>query len=167
MKSLFLAALFSFSAFATEGDLTIPNQKWKSTFKNYNCAAFGPAIEVPASHRGLDVKFETITTDSTLDNGLLKASFTEGGKACRYSAILLADNAAATIRIVESKAFAPVDDSTCAAGKAILDRNLEANNYLYWGHPHNLTILAPSEDAQALCGSDYVGINFVVTGRIE
>lgn len=167
MKHILFSLLISASAFATEGDLVLAGEKWKSTFKNYNCAAFGAAVSRPASHEALDVVFETVTTDSTLDNGLLKATFKVEGKTCRYNAFLLADNAAATIRLVSSKAYAPAEDADCAAGKQVLDAELESNNYLYWGHPHNLTIMVPSTNAREVCGGDFLGVNFVVTGRVR
>jgi hypothetical protein len=155
------------TGFAQDGDLVLANEKWIATFKNYNCQAYGPNVEAPATLSRLNVVFKTLTTDQSLDNGLLKASFTEDSALCNYSAILLADNAASTIRLVESKAYSPDKASDCAAGKAVLDAAFESNSYLYWGHPHNLTILAPAEGAETLCENKLVGINFVVTGRIR
>lgn len=156
------------SAFAAEGDLVLPGAKWIAKFNKYVCAAFGPEATQPAGHSDLKVKFEQITTDSTLDNGLITASFKVEGKTCRYSALLLADNAAATIRLVESKAFAPEGDVDCSAGKAELDASLESNDYLYYGHPHNLAIMAPVTGAEKVCGGQkLIGVNFVVSGRIS
>lgn len=157
------------SAFAQEADLTITGEKWIAKFNGYVCAAFTPMVAQPKDHSVLNLKIEKITTDSTLDNGLIKATFEVNGTVCRYSAIILADNAAATMRLVDSKAFAANGDKAiCADGKATLDAGFEANNYLYYGHPHNLAIMVPMAGAAEICGAgaQYVGVNFVVSGRI-
>ncbi len=156
------------SAIATDSDLVLPGEKWLSRFDKFVCAAFGPAVIAPASLGSMNIAFETMTTDSTLDNGLLKATFTQDGAQCRYSAIVFADNAAATLRLVQSKAFAPLGGSDCALGKDVLDRAFAPTDYLYYGHPHNLAILMHLDDAETICGpgATRVGVNFVVTGRI-
>lgn len=173
MKKLLLVTAFALvsitSSFAQDSrDLSLPGEKWLAKFTGYVCAAFTPVVAAPSEHADLKVKFERITTDSTLDNGLIKATFEENGVACRYNAILLADNAASTIRIVESKAYSVADGSECAHGKAVLDAGLESNSYLYYGHPHNLAIMIPSVGAEAVCGagSTMIGVNFVVSGKI-
>jgi hypothetical protein len=170
MKKLIVAALvsvFSMASFAQNGDLVLPGAKWQAKFNGYICAAFGAKVAAPAAFAKFDVQFIDIVTDSSLDNGLIKATFTEEGKACRYNAIVFADNAASTMRLVESKAYATSDNSECAAGKAVLDSAFEANDYLYYGHPHNLGVMAPVEGAAEICnGSDLVGINFVVSGKL-
>src|SRR5690606_15077915 len=117
-------------AFANTGDLTLPGAKWQAKFKNYVCAAFGPTVAAPSSHANIQVTFEDIVTDSTLDNGLVKATFVENGKNCRYSAILFADNALSTIKLVESKAYALEDGSACLEGQAMLDEQFQFNDYL-------------------------------------
>lgn len=162
----FLATL-SLSAFANEGDLVLQGEKWVAKHTGYKCAAFGADVARPASLEKLNVAFEKVTTDSTLDNGLIKATFTEDGVVCRYSAIIFADNAASTIRLVQSKSYSPSKASDCAEGKRVLDAAFESINYLYWGHPHNLTMMVPVEGAQATCGADVIGINFVVSGRVS
>ncbi len=172
MKKILLPLLISIlptSSFANTGDLVLAGEKWIAKFDKYICAAFTPAVARPQAFESLNVVFEQITTDMTLDNGLIKATFEEEGKACRYNAILFADNAASTSRLVESKAYAPADGSECAAGKALLDAAFAANDYLYYGHPHNLAFMVPGVGAQALCGdtAQVVGVNFVVKGRIR
>lgn len=169
MKKMFLMALVlsASSAFAHENDMVLPGAKWVAKFKSYVCAAFGPEMSRPAAFEERQVVFETMTTDSTLDNGLLLASFVENGTACRYNALILADNAAATLRLVESKAFATEGAGDCSAGQAMLDGYFAANNYLYYGHPHNLAIMAPVGGSRELCGADMIGVNFVVAGRIS
>lgn len=170
MKKMFVLALVlttSLNAMAHENDLVLPGAKWIATFKNYLCTAFGTATDRPSALEQYQVAFETVVTDSTLDNGLIKASFVENGTACRYNAILLADNAAATLRLVNSISFATSGSGDCLAGKTVLDAALESNDYLYWGHPHNLSIMAPVAGAREICNADLVGINFVVTGRIQ
>lgn len=157
------------TAFAGEGDLTLPGEKWIATFNHYVCSETTPAAVRPAALDALDVQFERITTDASLDNVLLKATFTEDGKTCRYNAILFADNAARTVRLVESKAYASAGDEDCADGRALLDEKLQGTDYLYYGHPHNVAIMLPVDDAAALCGegAEAVGVNFVVSGRVQ
>lgn len=115
------------------------------------------------------MKFERITTDSTLDNVLLKASFTENGKACRYNAILFADNAANTYRLVTSKGYSPMDNSECLEGKSILDNAFAGKEYITWSHrPENVALMIPLEAADMSCpGATELGVNFVVAGRIR
>jgi hypothetical protein len=173
MKKMILAsllALLSVSSFAAEGDLVLPGARWYGNFKNYICAAFGPSVAQPSTHSDFKVTFEKITTDYTLDNGLITATFEEDGALCRYSALVFADNDASTIILVNSKAFAPAGDSNCAEGKAVLDSNFETlNPYLYYGHPHNLAIMAPIAGAETICGAGAtaVGVNFVMGGLIR
>ncbi len=166
--SLLATALLATSALASDEDLTLPGERWLATFDKYICAAFGPEAEQPEGYASLNVKFEQLTTDHSLDNGLIKATFEENGVLCRYSALVLADNAAATIKLVESKAYAPSKQANCADGRAVVDQTLEDNSYLYYGHPHNLAIMVPVSGAANVCGSDAtaVGVNFVVKGRI-
>src|SRR5690606_23306259 len=121
----------------------------------------------PTMHSSRHVIFNSITTDSTLDNGLIKATFLENGRLCKYSAIMLADNAAKTIRLVESKAYSVEGTQySCVEGKEMLDAQLEANTYLYGGgKPHQLAILIPMTGACG--GAGQIGVNFVVSGRIQ
>lgn len=172
MKNTLLVALFalmSISAFANDGDLTIPGERWLARHAGYVCAAFEPDTNTPVVYADMNLQFESLTTDHSLDNGLIKATFEVEGQVCRYSAILLADNAAATIDLVESKAYAVEGNVDCSAGKEIVDANLLANDYLYYGHPHNLAIMAPFAGAAEVCGegATHVGIRFVVAGRIQ
>lgn len=166
-----LALLFLFSQAAFAGsDLVLPGERWEATFTGHLCEAYGDAANAPQSHQDMNVEFETITTDRTLDNGLIKATFTENGEKCRYSALMFADNNASTIRLVESKAYSLESDSRCEMGRETLDRQLEStNDYLYWGHPHRLTIMVPAQDAAQVCGENatHVGINFRVSGMIQ
>lgn len=167
-SAVLAALLLAPAAFASDEDLKLPGEKWLAQFDKYICAAFGPAVERPEGFEELGVEFLQMTTDSTLDNGLLKATFEEDGVQCRYSALLFADNAASTIRLVESKAFAPTSTTKCEVGRERIDQALEMNDYLYYGHPHNLAIMAPIVGAGHVCGPNakLIGINFVVKGRI-
>jgi hypothetical protein len=171
MKKLIALSLFIISTLgaveAQETDLVLTGEKWIATHTGHICAAFGETVSAPQAFANLNVKFEKITTDSTLDNGLLKATFEEDGITCRYSALIFADNRLATIRLIESKAFASEGKSDCAQGKSILDAAFESTNYLYWGHPHNLTVMVPVAGATAVCNSELVGVNFVVSGRVK
>ncbi len=170
MKNLFIALALAVSgaAYAQEGDLVLPGAKWNAKFTGFICAAFTPVVERPAAFAEYNVVFENIVSDSTLDNGLIKATFEDHGTACRYNLMVLADNAASTMRFVMSKAYATAGDSEhCEHGKAMLDGFFEANNYLYYGHPHNLAVMGQAAGAREVCNADSIGVNFVVTGRIR
>lgn len=170
MTKFFALALLltvSLSSYAQSGDLVLQGEKWLAKHTGVICAAFTPNVALPSGFAKIDVKFEKITTDMTLDNGLIKATFVENGNLCRYNAFLLADNAAATIRLVDSKAYSANNDVDCSNGKSVLDAALESNDYLYYGHPHNLAIMMPVEGAAAVCnGSNLIGLNFVVAGKV-
>jgi hypothetical protein len=168
-KSFALLLLLPFlSAFANDGDLVLPGEKWLATFDRYTCDDQGGSTVAPSAFHELNVEFSQITTDSSLDNVLLKATFVEGGSLCRYSAILFADNPAHTVQLVESKSFAESGNSNCETGKAVLDAHLSPlNDYLYFGRPHNIAIMVPAADSKALCGSNGgVGVDFVVRGKV-
>ncbi len=169
MKNTILVMLMAFSAVSGAQDLTLPGERWIANSDGYICAAYGADVGAPALHSELDVQFENLKTDRSLDNGLLTATFVEQGTVCRYSALLFADNAASTIKLVESKAYSVDGASDCLVGKELLDEQLTFNDYLYWGHPHRATIMVPSESAEALCGvgSTHIGINFLAQGLIQ
>ena len=169
MKFLILTALSLLltNSFANT-DLELKGEKWEAKHSGYICKAFEAESKAPESHDKFQVKFEVLRTDSTLDNGLVLATFVEDNATCRYSAILLADNDASTIKLIKSKAYAVNADSKCLAGKEMLDANLASNDYLYWGHPHHATIMIPVKNADVTCGADatHVGLDFTVSRRI-
>lgn len=167
-SALFLMAMLSTSTFSVEGDLVLEGERWIAKSSGYICQAYGENVNSPLSHADMNVQFEAVTTDYSLDNGLVKATFMENGQKCRYSALMFADNDAATIRLVQSKAFSPSSNEGCQNGREQLDAHLADNNYLYWGHPHHLTIMLPVESAESLCGqgATHVGLDFTVSGRI-
>jgi hypothetical protein len=176
MKKIILASLLSIlstHSFAQNGDLVLKGEKWIAAFKGYVCSKDGQTVQAPKGFADLNVVFETLTTDATLDNGLIKAKFTAKNKVvCNYSALIFADNAAYTMRLVESKAFTPANklrfNTACDNGKMIIDAALESNEYLYYGKPHNIALMAPVEGSEKVCGAlKRVGINFVVSGRIQ
>lgn len=168
MKKLLVAALalMSLASFANE-DLTLPGAKWVAKYKNYVCNSYENEVYQPSAHSSMNLIWGTLVTDRTLDNGLVKATFTtRNGQLCKYSAILLADNALKTIRLVESRAFAVASPAiSCDEGKDVVDALLENNEYLYAGKPHNLSIMVPF--AGACKGQGKIGVNFVVAGRIQ
>jgi len=172
MKFVLIASSLSFlacSAFA-DTDLKIPGEKWLGKFTGYVCDAEGDKTAPPVAHTNLNVNFESVVTDATLDNGVVKATFTANGNVCRYSAIMLADNTAQTITLVESKAYSAVEGIDCSEGKAFLDSQFApVNNYHYYGHPHNMAIMIEASDAADICGdgATHVGVNFVVAGRVK
>lgn len=166
-KTLFLCliALIPAASFAAEGDLELPGERWLTKFDRYVCD-YDKATAQPAELADLKVAFEKASTDYSLDNVLITAAFEQNGAACRYSAILFADSDNKSSRLVESKAF-NAEGADCSAGKAVLDRNLAANSYLYYGHPHRIAIMMPVADAEAVCGAgkNTIGVEFVLTGR--
>ena len=167
-----LMLLFAQLAFAQQ-DLELPGEKWVGSFDKYICQAFAEEVDAPTVLKDLQVQFENITTDSSLDNALLRANFIDDGVECRYNAILFADNDAQTVELVQSIAFNKAGGAStyrdCAKGKAVLDQALQSNDYLYYGHPHNLAIMAPGLGANAVCGegAEFIGINFVVSGKLK
>ena len=171
------AILIFFSLFVisnpifAEEDLNLGGaERWEARFSGYVCNAFQGASVAPYTHRNMHARFDWIRTDRSLDNGLIKGSFLENGVECSYSAILFADNAASTIRLVRSKAFSrQVASEDCSEGKAILDYHLKGNVYLYWGHPHHLSIMMPVQDAAQICGekASHIGLDFTVSRKID
>ena len=158
-------ALLSVTTFANE-DLNLGGQeRWEAKSTGYICEAYKSSPSAPKSHEDLNVEFEVLRTDKTLDNGLVLATFNEGTSQCRYSALLFADNAASTIRLVESKAYAINGSSDCIEGKELLDNQLFDNDYLYWGHPHHVSIMMPVQSAKVICGegATHVGLDFTVS----
>ncbi len=169
IKKSILAFTFLTSTILASGDLTLPGERWVAQFNGYVCAAFTDFTPQPQSHQDISVEFETLTTDRTLDNALIKATFVEDGEVCRYSAILFADNAAFTSTLVDSKAYSTNGNSECLNGKALLDSQFQLNDYLYYGHPHNLSFMLPESDLSGICpaGATHIGANFVVKGIIK
>jgi len=173
LLSFALNLTLAFPFFAQAGDLTLPGERWLATFDKYVCAAFGESVTRPQALERLNATFEQLTTDSTLDNVLLKATFEENGKTCRYNAILFADNAAQAYTLVQSIAYDPAGGGSsyrdCGAGKAVLDGALSGHKYLYYGHPHNVALMMTGVGAEAVCGSGapVIGANFVVKGIVK
>ncbi|PIK14879.1 hypothetical protein [Halobacteriovorax sp. JY17] len=167
--SLLLLTASAFT-FAQDADLNLPGERWITTFKDYVCNNRSGEVAAPREFTAINAKFETATTDFSLDNGLIKATFEENGKVCRYSALLLADNLIASISLVDSKAYAVNGDTECTEGKEILDNAFRGpNDYLYYGHPHNLAIMVPLTDADNICPNNgsTIGVNFVLSGRVQ
>ncbi|MAZ49908.1 MAG: hypothetical protein CME65_15205 [Halobacteriovoraceae bacterium] len=164
-----LSVLSVFSAYSAEQDLELTGERWIAGSKGYLCEAFGEYVEAPTSHAIRNVKFEKLSTDYSLDNALVVATFEEDGVECRYSALLFADNALGTIELVESKSFSLSRASTCSTGKTVLDQQFTANNYLYWGHPHHVTIMMPDESAASICGEQatHIGVDFTLVRVIR
>ncbi len=165
MKKTILASLMLLSSIAGAEDLTIPGERWLGKFDGFQCAAYGAYVDAPASYQELGLAIEQMTTDITLDNGLIKATYTEDSVECRYSAIVFADNAAGTIKLVESKAYSADGTSDCSVGKDLLDQQFHFTNYLYWGG--RVTIMIQDASAPDLCGSPKVGITFKKGVRID
>lgn len=180
--TLFLTLLISIASFAQQEpalvpapilqDLVLPGEKWVATHNSYLCEAFGDPVAAPLFLDQYQVKFERITTDSTLDNALLRASFVENGNTCRYNAILFADNAEQNSTLLQSIAYNTNSGASaykdCLGGKKVLDEALAKNDYLYYGHPHNLAFMMPGQGAEVICGEKaLIGVNFVVTGKLQ
>lgn len=159
-----LATLTMTSAFANE--LTLPGERWLAKFTGYVCADGNTqTAAVPAAFAALNVNFGRMTTDYSLDNILLKGTFVDAGTVCNYSALLFADNAAWTLKLVESRAFS-ADGLSCANGKAALDTLLAFNPYKYLHG--RAAVFIPVQDAAAQCGTGAtaVGLHFQVQGRL-
>lgn len=171
MKMSCFAVLALVSAPVWAGtDLSLPGERWLGKANGIVCADdTTKPVEKPAALEQFAVTFETMTTDYSLDNGLLKAVFVEDGVSCRYSALLLANNGAKTVKLVNSVAFAAEADASCVNGKAMLDGLLQDNTYLYWGRPHHITIVIEESNAASACGegATAVGIDFVLAGKID
>lgn len=172
MNKFLLSFLIVLPALANAGELTLPGERWQAKFDKFICQAFGESVTRPQALETLNAQFERLTTDSTLDNVLLRATYEDAGVACRYNALLFADNQTQTYSLVQSVGYSPENEQNvqaCAAGKAVLDAALAGNKYLYYGHPHNVALLMTGVGSEAVCGADasVMGANFVVTGIIN
>ena len=156
------------TAFAEVGDLTLPDARWVGKFTAYVCDQNGnEKTEIaPTAFAEKNVVLGQVFTDYSLDNVLLKASFTENGVACNYSALLLADNAKWTASLVDSKAFAPVSGSECLEGKAVIDAALKFNKYAYLHG--RVVIFAEIFGSEVSCGegATTTGLHFQATGKL-
>lgn len=171
MKKVILASMLALSfsqAFANDGDLTLPGERWLAKFTAFVCGDGNTqTASVPAEFAAKKVVFGRATTDYSLDNLLIKATFEENGAVCNYSALLFADNAAWTVKLVDSKAFSAANESSCVEGKAFLDAALADNAYKYLHG--RAAIFVPTTDAAAQCGegNTTVGLHFQVSGKIQ
>lgn len=185
ISAILLSILFSMTAFAEDvpvettpveapviTDLLLPGEKWVAAHDNYLCEAFGEPVAAPSFLENLQVKFEMITSDASLDNALMRATFVENGNTCRYNAVLFADNALQKSTLLQSIAYntnnSPTAYMDCVAGKKVLDAAFAETKYLYYGHPHNLAFMIPGEGVGAVCGDkELIGVNFVVKGKLK
>lgn len=167
LVSLMMVLSFN-AAQANDGDLTLPGERWLAKFTAFVCEDGNtPTASVPADFAAYNVAFGKASTDYSLDNLLVKATFDQDGVSCSYSAIVFADNAAKTASLVQSKAYAPNGGSDCAQGKAFLDATLKHNNYKYLHG--RAAIYVPATDAALQCGAaaTTVGLHFQVLGRVQ
>lgn len=167
LVSLLTALSFS-NAFAAETDLTLPGERWLAKFSAYVCEDGNtPTSSIPEQFAAINTAFGRATTDMSLDNILLKATFDEAGVSCNYSALIFADNAAWTATLVDSKAYAPNGGADCSQGKAVLDAALKFNNYKYLHG--RAAIYVPAKDAALQCGAgaSTIGLHFQVQGKIK
>lgn len=170
MKQIIFAGLFALStqSFANITDLTLPGERWLAKFTAFVCQDGNTqTASVPAELAEKNVVFGRATTDITLDNLLVKATFEENGVLCNYSTLLFADNSANTVKLVQSVAHANGDEALCASGKTTLDNLLSFNSYKYLHG--RAAIFIPAVDAAEQCGegNSTVGIHFQVTGKIQ
>ncbi len=171
MKKVILASMLALSltsAFANEGDLTLPGERWAAKFTAFVCGDGNTQTSsIPADFAERNVVFGKATTDMSLDNLLVRATFQEDGVTCNYSVLLLADNAAWTVKLVDSKAYSLNNESACLEGKAFLDSALADNKYKYLHG--RAAIYVPASDASVQCGegNSTIGLHFQVTGKIQ
>lgn len=170
-KLLALISLLTIgSSFAqVNRDLVLDGEKWLSSHSGYICKAFGTQVQAPSQYASMEVKFVKLSTDYTLDNALLTATFKSEESVCSYSALLFADNDASTIKLLESNAYALNGNSDCQKGRDLIDSHLSFNQYLYWGHPHHVTIMINESSAASICGNgaSEIGIDFTLSGVIR
>ena len=166
---MILVAAFALSAVSSafaNTDLALENERWYGKFTAYVCNDGNTqAAEVPAEFAGYNVEFGHIGTDYSLDNFIMKATFTENGTECSYSAFLTADNAAWTIALTESRAFAVNGNGTCEEGKAVIDQVLTFNNYKYLHGRAAIYSTFSNADVACADGSGKIGLHFQVLGR--
>lgn len=171
MKKIILTAAFALTAissvFAAENtDLELENERWFGKFTAYVCNDGNTqASEAPSELADYQVEFGHIGTDYSLDNFIMKAVFVENGTKCSYSAFLTADNAAWTITLDQSKAFATEGSGTCSQGQALIDQVLAFNNYTYLHGRAAIYSTFSNADVACADGSGKIGIHFQVLGR--
>ena len=164
MKKMILALVAVMAVSANASDLQLDGERWLSKFDTYVCdGGFVAATEVPAELAAHNVEFTKLSTDYSLDNVLITATFEENGVKCSYSSLLAANNTAWTVDLVESKALPEAD---CTEGKAMLDTVLEANDYKYL-HGAAAIFFEFSNSDVACAGSDKIGMRFRVSGRVQ
>ncbi len=158
---LALVALMAVTVNAS--DLQLDGERWLSKFDAFVCDdGFVAATEEPAELTAHKVEFTKLSTDYSLDNVLITATFEENGVKCSYSSLLAANNTAWTVDLVESRALPEAD---CTEGKAALDTILAANDYKYL---HGAAaIFFEFSNSEAACGSSKIGIRFRVSGRVQ
>lgn len=172
MKSILILSTFVVlsltTAFASVGDLTLPDARWVGKFTAYVCDQNGnvKTEKAPTAFAEKDVVFGAIYTDYSLDNVLVKATFTEDGVACNYSALIFADNAGWTAALVDSKAYSPTAGSECLQGKTVIDAALKFNKYAYLHG--RVAIFSAVPGSEVACGADAkeVGLHFQATGKL-
>ncbi|AHZ84128.1 hypothetical protein [Bdellovibrio bacteriovorus] len=166
MKKFVLALLLvlPFSAQANQ-DLVLDGERWLAKFTAYVCDDGNTQTATPVDISSRNIIFTTASADYSLDNILLKATYTEGDSTCNYSTLMLADNALWTVSLSQSKAYATSGTSDCSEGKAYLDQLLAKNDYKYLHG--RVAVYVPVSDAADLCDSDKVGIHIQVTGRVK
>ncbi|WP_374035501.1 hypothetical protein ACES2I_07230 [Bdellovibrio bacteriovorus] len=166
MKKFVLALMMvlPFTAQANQ-DLVLDGERWLAKFTAYVCDDGNTQTATPVDISSRNIIFTNASADYSLDNILLKATYTEGDSTCNYSALMLADNALWTVSLVNSKAYATSGTSDCSATKSYLDQLLAKNDYKYLHG--RVAVYVPASDAQDLCDSDKVGIHLQVTGRVK
>ncbi len=152
-------------------DLVLDGARWAGKPTGFVCSSdTAQLVSAPSDYASIGLKFESAVTDYTLDNGLVVGTFSpEEGTTCRYSARILADNAASTLKLIESRAYASEGEASCAEGKALVDAAFESDRYIFKERGHMLTVLAPNANAAEVCGegAETIGIQFTLAGKIN
>ncbi len=166
---LFALTMASLQTLAnTATDLTLSGERWLAKFTAFVCEDGNTQTStIPSEFAKRKIMFTRATTDYSLDNYLFKATFEENGNVCNYSALMLADNAAWTIKLVQSVAHSNGDESLCSDGANYLNNVLSFNNYKYLHG--RAAIYLPTEEAGQLCSPEQtnIGLHFQVMGKIQ
>lgn len=155
----FLALLLSLSlttsAYAMEGDLTLPDGAFFGALYNrLICDSFDEVgVNSPSALTSRDIQIEKMLADRMLIQFLVAANFKQDESVCRYSMILTRARNNALVK-TDSKAFAIAGPSDCAQGKEELDKIFSGRlPYAYTKNPIRfISLKITNPTAAEVCG---------------